>query len=162
VGTVSENDIKTSLATPGTIIFAFNTKIDPQALSLAERSGIPLESFNIIYKLTERIAELLEAREPKVEVDEIIGTAKVLKIFSATKDKQVLGARAVSGNIEIDAQVRILRKDEEIGRGKIKELQQNKIAQNRIGEGNEFGAMIESKLEIAPGDMLEAIMRVTK
>lgn len=162
VGTVSENDIKTSLATPGTIIFAFHTKTDPQAGSLAERSGIAIESFDIIYKLTERVSELLEERAPKFEVDEVIGTAKVLKIFSINKDKQVLGARAVTGAIEINANVRILRREEEIGRGKIKELQQNKVALDRVTEGNEFGAMIESKIEIAPGDMFEAITRVTK
>ncbi|CAN5134247.1 hypothetical protein BH11PAT3_BH11PAT3_2780 [soil metagenome] len=162
VGTVSENDVKTSLATPGTIIFAFNTKVDSQAASLAERSGIPLESFNIIYKLTERITELLEEKEPRIEVDEVIGQAKVLKIFSASKDKQVLGARATSGFIETNSLIKIFRRDEEIGTGKVKELQQSKIATDRVTEGNEFGTMIESKIELAPGDTFEAIQKVTK
>lgn len=162
VGTVSENDVKTALATPDTFIFAFNTKTDPQADSLAERSGIPIENFDIIYKLTERVTEILTLREPKIEVDEIIGSAKVLKIFSATKDTQLLGARVVNGKIESGREVKIIREEAEIGRGRIKELQHNKVNTDKVSEGSEFGSMIESKTKIAPGDMIEAIDRVTK
>jgi translation initiation factor IF-2 len=162
VGTVSENDVRSSLTTPGTRIFAFNTKIEPQAALLAERSGINIESFDIIYKLTERITELLEQNEPRIEVEEVTGTGKVLKIFSITKDKHVLGARVTSGTLTKGGSVKILRREEEIGRGKIKELQQSKMAADSVQEGNECGAMIESKIEIAPGDMLEEINLVTK
>jgi translation initiation factor IF-2 len=162
VGTVGENDIHSAMTMPGTIIFAFHTKIDPQARALAERSGVIIESFDIIYKLTERISELLNERKPRIEVEEISGTAKVLKIFNATKDKQVLGARVTSGLIKVGGQVRIVRRETEIGKGVIKELQQNKIGIDKISEGDEFGAMIESKIEIAPGDVLEEIIKVTK
>ena len=142
IGTVSENDVKSSLATDGVLILSFNTKIDPQAGPLAERSGIKIESFNIIYKLTERIAELLEEKEPRIEVEEVSGQAKVLRIFSVTKDKQVLGARVQTGVIDLGVQVRIMRREIEIGRGKIKELQQSKIATERVNEGTEFGSLI--------------------
>ncbi|MDB5194378.1 MAG: infB [Parcubacteria group bacterium] len=162
VGTVSESDVKSAIATPGTLLFGFNTKIDPQAAALAERSGIAIEVFDIIYKLTEKITELLENKEPRIDVEEIMGTAKVLKVFSSQKDKQVLGARATSGSIEKNSNIRIKRNDEEIGRGKVKELQQSKMAVDKIDEGNEFGAQIESKIDIAPGDILERIVMVTK
>jgi translation initiation factor IF-2 len=162
IGTVSENDIKSSLTTAGTLIFAFNTKIDPQATALAERSGILIETFDIIYKLTERIEALLLGREPRIEIEETTGTGKVLRIFSSTKDKQVIGVRAVTGNFNLGGQVKIMRSEEEIGRGKVKELQQNKIKAESVTEGNEFGTMIESKTEIAPGDMIEEITKVTK
>lgn len=162
VGTVSENDVKTALTTAGTIIFAFHTKIDPQAGLLAERSDIKIESFDIIYKLTERIDELLTEKEPKIEVEEVRGSAKVLKIFSATKDKQVLGGRVNSGTITKSGNVKIIRRESEIGRGKIKELQQSKMSADSVNEGTEFGAMIESKIEIAPGDIFEEISLVTK
>ncbi|MES2214266.1 MAG: translation initiation factor IF-2 [Patescibacteria group bacterium] len=162
IGTVSENDVKTALTTEGTLLFAFHTKTDPQAAALAERSGISIESFDIIYKLTERVAEVLKEKEPTIEVDEVSGSAKVLKIFSVQKDKHVLGARANTGVFELNAEVKIIRRDEEIGRGRVKELQQNKIAADKVNEGSEFGALIESKIEIAPGDILEAFTRVTK
>lgn len=162
VGTVSENDVKGALATPNTLIVGFHTRIDPQATALAERSGIAIELFDIIYKLTERIDELLKEREPHIEVEEIMGVAKVLKMFSAQKDKQVLGARVESGLIEKNAAVRIMRRDVEIGRGKVRELQQSKIAVDIVQEGSEFGTMIESKVELAPGDKIERVVLVTK
>lgn len=162
VGTVSESDVKTAIATPGIIIFGFNTKVDPQAASLAERSDVGIENFDIIYKLTERIESLLTEREPRIEVEEVLGRAKVLKIFNATKDRQVVGARVESGMFEKGGTVKILRHDEEIGRGKVKELQQAKIAVESVNEGTEFGTMIESKIEIAPGDILERVVTVTK
>ena len=162
IGTVSENDVKSALATPGTLILSFNTKIDPQAGPLAERSDIKIESFDIIYKLTERIADLLLEKEPHIEVEEVSGQAKVLRIFSINKDKQVLGARVQTGVIDIGSQVRIIRRESEIGRGKIKELQQSKVATERVNEGAEFGSLIESKIEIAAGDVLESIIKVTK
>jgi len=162
VGTVSESDVKTAIATPGIIIFGFHTKIDPQAASLAERSAVGIESFDIIYKLSERVESLLTEREPRIEVEEILGSAKVLKIFNATKDKQVVGARVEKGMFEKSGTVKIMRRDEEIGRGKVKELQQAKIAVESVNEGTEFGTMIESKTEIAPGDILQRIVMVTK
>jgi translation initiation factor IF-2 len=162
VGTVSESDVKTAIGSPGTIIFGFHTKVDPQAASLAERSAVGIENFDIIYKLTERVESLLTEREPRIEVEEVMGKAKVLKIFNAVKDKQVVGARVESGLFEKGGQVKILRRDEEIGRGKVKELQQAKIVVDSVNEGVEFGTMIESKTEIAPGDILEQVVMVTK
>lgn len=162
VGSINENDVKSAIATPGAIIVGFNTKIDAPALSLSERSDIKILSFSIIYELTEKVSELLAEREPKAESEEVIGSAKVLKLFSAAKGKQVLGARVVTGSFARGAMVRIIRREAEIGRGKVKELQQAKSAVDSVGEGSEFGAMIESKMEAAPGDMLQAVMLVTK
>jgi translation initiation factor IF-2 len=149
------------MATAGTLVFAFNTKADAQADSLAERSGIPIENFNIIYKLTERIKEILEEKEPKIEVDEVVGTCKVLKIFSETKDARLIGARITSGSLEVGAEIRISKDEEEKGRGHIRELQQNKVGTDKISDG-EFGAMIETRTEVSPGDTIEAINKVIK
>lgn len=162
IGSVSENDIKSALSATGTLIFSFNTKVDPQAGLLAERLGVKILNFNIIYEFTDKVKELLSEREPRIEVEEIASTSKVLKIFSATKDKQVIGARVLSGLVKRGATVRIIRRESEIGRGKLKELQQSKVATDSAGEGTEFGAMIESKIEIVPGDILNTVMLVTK
>ncbi len=163
VGTISEGDVKTAIATHGTIIFGFNTKIDPQAGALAERTEtISIELYDIIHKLTERIEELLNERTPKFETEEIMGRAKILKIFSQTKNKQVIGARMESGMFEKGSVVKVLRREEEVGRGKIKELQQSKIAVESISGEGEFGTLIETKIEVAPGDYLERVVTVTK
>ncbi len=163
VGTISEGDVKSAMTRAGTTIFGFNTKIDAQAGALAERTeGVSIELYDIIYKLKERVEELLNEKAPKIEVEEVMGRAKVLKCFSKTKDKQVIGARVENGLIERGSVVRVIRREEEVGRGKVKELQQSKVAVDNIGEGNEFGGMVESKVEIAPGDYLERVVTVTK
>lgn len=161
VGTIGENDVKTALTTDGTVILGFHTKVDPQGEALAERTGVKIETFDIIYKLTEEVSTLLKDRAPKIETEEIMGRAKVLKFFSKTKDKQVLGGRMESGMLEKGSLVRIIRQESEIGRGKVKELQQSKVAADSVSEGTEFGAMVEAKIEIAPGDHLERVVIVT-
>lgn len=162
VGNINENDVKSAQTTAGTVIIGFNTKVDSQAASLAERSGITILSFDIIYELTDKVKEFLLEREPRTEVEEIESTSKVLKLFGASKGKQVVGGRVLSGILKRGASVRIIRREAEIGRGKVKELQQSKIATDSANEGTEFGAMIESKMEIAPGDTLNTVVLVTK
>ena len=162
IGNINENDVKSALTTPGTVVIGFNTKADSQALQLAERSNVEIFSFSIIYELTDKVRELLSAKEPKIEVEEIEGSAKILKIFNTDKGKQVVGGRVLTGQIKRNALTKILRRDIEISRGKIKEIQQAKIATDSVGEGTEFGAMIESKIEIAPGDVLQVVTLVTK
>ena len=85
-----------------------------------------------------------------------------MKIFSANKSKQVLGGRIESGTIKKGSDVKIFRRDNEIGSGTVKDLQQNKTAVSEITEGNEFGAMIDSKIEIVAGDSIRLVTMVKK
>lgn len=162
VGTVNENDIKAAIATPGTVVVGFHTKIDSRAAALAERTEIEILTYDIIYELTDKVGEILTQREPRIEVEVSSGTAKVLKLFSSAKNKQVLGARVLTGIIAKGNSLKIMRRESEIGRAKLRELQQAKIATDKVEEGAEFGALIESKIEIAPGDVLEAVTTVTQ
>lgn len=162
VGSINENDVKSALTARGTTVIGFHTKVDPQAAALAERLAVSILSFNIIYELTDKVKALLTEREPKVEVEEVAGTAKVLKLFGMAKGKQIIGGRVLSGILKRGAVIKIIRREAEIGWGKIRELQQSKIAVDALGEGGEFGAMIESKMEVAPGDILDAMASVTK
>jgi translation initiation factor IF-2 len=162
VGSINENDVKASLSTPDTTVLGFNTKVDSQAAALAERNGVPVLIFNIIYELTDKVSALLAEREPRIEVEEISGRVKVLKIFSTNKGKQVIGARVLEGTLEKGARFKIVRREADIGKGGVKELQQAKVATTSVNEGTEFGAMVESKIEVAPGDILEAYTLVTK
>lgn len=160
VGAIGENDAKLASGSEGAIIVGFHTKVDRKAQDIAERLGITIKTFDIIYELTEWMERELDTRTPKILGEEVVGTLKVLKTFSAMKHKQVIGGKVTSGTIEINAQVKILRRETEIGRGKVVELQAQKIATKKVEEGNECGLMVESKAEIAGGDVLEAfIMR---
>jgi len=162
IGSINENDVKSAIAATGAIIIGFNTKVEPRVALLAERSAITILMFNIIYELTDKIKELLSEKEPRMETETIIGTFKVLKLFGITKGRQIIGGRVLSGQIKRGSIVKIIRREAELGAGKIKELQQSKIATDSVNEGVEFGAMIESKIEVAPGDILNAVTLVTK
>ncbi len=158
IGTITENDVRVATGTEKAIIIGFSVKIDSPAKNLAERSEIEIKTFDIIYKMTEWLQETLKSKTPKIKTVESIGTAKVLKVFSKLKDKQILGGRVEKGYIALGAQVKIIRRDTEIGEGKVRELQQQKNSTEEVKEGTEFGAMIVSSIEIAPGDHLQSFI----
>jgi translation initiation factor IF-2 len=89
-------------------------------------------------------------------VKTVTGLAKIIRIFSKNKDKQVAGGRMEEGEMKSGGVVEISRRDSVIGNGKIKELQIQKIKTDIVKEGSEFGMMVESKIELAPGDILHA------
>ncbi|PIQ67180.1 MAG: translation initiation factor IF-2 [Candidatus Zambryskibacteria bacterium CG_4_9_14_3_um_filter_40_16] len=162
IGPVSENDIKSACVNDNALVIAFNTKVDSRARSMALRQNIIINEFDIIYKLTEWLALAIKDKTPSVEVEEVSGQAKILKIFSRVKDKQVIGGRVESGSISSGKMTKIFRRGVDIGEGKIKELQQQKQKTGTIEEGAEFGALIESRTEIAPGDKIEVYVLVKK
>lgn len=162
VGNISEGDIKMAYSDPNTIIIGFNVKIENIARDINEQVGIKVEIFNIIYKLTEWLAEYIEEKRPRKEIDERTGMLKVLKFFSKTKDKQVIGGRVEEGVIVLNGKVKIMRRENQIGTGVIRELQSQKIKVKELNEGNECGLMVESDTELAPGDYLEAFKTIVK
>jgi len=162
IGNVTEKDIKLASGNENTIVIGFNTNVDSPAKNLAERSGVTLEQFDIIYKLSEWLEQIVVERTPSIEVEEVGGELKVLKIFSKTRNKQVIGGKVTSGQIILGRQVKIMRRENEIGRGTIKELQQQKLRKSEVQEGNECGLLVEASTEIVPGDYLQNFSIVTK
>jgi translation initiation factor IF-2 len=161
-GAINESDLKMGSINKETIIVGFNTKIDAGARDLNESLHVEIELFDIIYKLTDFLKETIEARRPRLEEKEVTGTLKILKTFGATKDKQVVGGRVETGRITLGGTVRIIRREFEIGTGKIVELQTNKIKAKEVQEGNDCGVQVEAKITIAPGDVLEAFIITIK
>lgn len=86
------------------------------------------------------------------------GTLKVLKNFSTQKDKHVIGGRVETGRIQLNSLVKIVRRGVELGRGRIIELQSQKIKTNEVLEGTECGLMVESKIDMIPSDILESLV----
>lgn len=162
VGDITENDAKSAGTAANSLVIGFNVKVDNSAKSLAEKTGVEIHVFDIIYKLTEWLQKTVDERTPRFNVDEATGVAKVIKIFSKVKDRHVLGGKVETGQLMIGAEVKILRRDFEIGRGRIRELQRQKAKATEVPEGQEFGALVESKIEIAHGDRLEAFTVVEK
>jgi len=160
VGAISENDIRSAQGATKAVVVGFNVKIEPLAKNFAERAGVEIKTFDIIYKMTEWLKDFLALNTPKVLENVATGSAKVLKIFSKTKDKQIVGASVQSGSISVGNTVSIKRRDAEIGQGKIRGLEQQKKKTDSVSAGTEFGVMVESKMEIAVGDILESFVTV--
>jgi translation initiation factor IF-2 len=162
VGTIRESDIKSVATSLDALIIGFNVKADHSAIDLAEKRGITIAHFDIIYKMTEWLAEEMEHRRLRIETTETIGKAKILKTFSRTKERQIMGGRVLEGQITLNSAIKILRREFEIGSGKIVNLEKGKVKTSQVEEGSEFGMMIESKTEIVAGDIIESFNMVKK
>ena len=155
VGAVSVADVQNVSATKDAIIVGFSVKVERPAADLAERLGVEIDSFDIIYELSEWLNTALKNRTPKREEAVVTGKAKILKEFSIQKNIHVLGGRVEEGTIKLNQKVRILRRDLEIGTGTLKNIQQQKSDVQQISEG-EFGMQLETRADIAAGDYIEA------
>jgi translation initiation factor IF-2 len=161
IGAVSENDVKAALSgkTPA-VIFGFDVPVDSLARESARQHGVHIETFDIIYKLAERVEDLMKEKAPKREVEEKIGRAKLLAQFSKKRDAHLVGGSILDGRLEKGTQVRIMRKQEPMGVGKITGLQKNKQNVDRVEDG-EFGAQITSEVDVLQGDVLECFRTST-
>ena len=157
VGSVSESDIKIAHASGG-IVIAFHVGADAIATELAERDGVEILPFSIIYELSEKVSELLAARAPVVATERELGRALVLKTFSSGAKKQVLGLRYVSGILTVGNKVKIIRRNDEIARGTIANLQQARADVKEIKTEGDFGAEVEARADAVYGDELIAFV----
>ena len=155
VGNINESDAKLALATKLVTIVGFRVKIDASARELAGRSNIHIVEKDIVYEVIEAVKKLAEEMIPPEVIRTKIGKTRVLKIFKRERQKQIVGGRVDEGVIRKDTKVDILRLKDLIGTGVITNLQQGKQEASEIRKGLEFGVMLESKTEIAEGDVLE-------
>lgn len=160
VGDITPFDVQNVSATENAIIVGFNVKVERAATELAERLGVEIDTFDIIYELAEWLNTALKNRTPKKEEEVVTGKAKILKEFSIQKNLHVLGARVEEGTLKLRQTVRIIRRDIEIGKGTLTNLQQSKSDIQAVQEG-EFGLQLSTKSDIAPGDYIEGIDLVT-
>ncbi|MEI6864236.1 MAG: translation initiation factor IF-2 [Candidatus Adlerbacteria bacterium] len=162
-GPVSESDVRLvgSGKHPG-IIAGFNVKVEREAAQLAERLGVEIGVFSIIYELTTWLEQQMDKHRPRANMEEQTGSAKVLKVFSTTKGKVVLGGKVEDGALSEGEEVKLMRRDVELGRGTIVSLQTQKNAVKKVEAGNEFGAMVKTDIEPAAGDTLHAFEVVNK
>lgn len=161
IGSISENDIRLAQSDKETIIIGFNVSLDARARDVNESVGANVQIFDVIYRLIEWLTEEFERRRPRKEIREVIGVAKVLKIFSKTKEKQVVGCRVDSGKLVEGAKVSILRRDFPLATGVLLEIQKAKQRAKEVTEGD-CGVLIVCKTDIAPGDILEAFIMAVK
>jgi translation initiation factor IF-2 len=162
IGNISESDTKAAIASvPHATIVGFHVGVDANAREAARQHTLRIENFDIIYKLTERLEELLESSAPKRTVEEALGRARVLKNFSSRKDEHMIGGKVMDGRLEKGADVRVSRKKVDIGIARVESLQANKQTVDRIETDREFGAVLSADFDIAEGDMLDCFVTKT-
>ncbi|MDO8579767.1 MAG: translation initiation factor IF-2 [bacterium] len=162
IGDITESDVKVAGSDKQAVVLGFNIGTDSQAAAMIERLGLEHADFDIIYKLVEWLSAKVTERTPKIAEEEVRGKAKIMRFFSRTRDKQIVGGKVSVGEIHIGDRVKIIRRETIIGDGVIRELQQAKVKTGSVNEGFEFGTMIEAKIEIAPGDVIEDFVIVEK
>ena len=118
---------------------------------LADTEGIKIETFAIIYKLFERLEELIKEGQSV-----ILGKAEIVDSFPFN-NKRVAGCKVVFGKIEMKDVVLLMRKDSELGEARIVSLRKEKKTIQEAKEGEEFGAILGPQLDFEKGDMLVSV-----
>lgn len=162
VGAISENDIKSAGGDTRTIVIGFNVSVENSVPELAERLGVRVHTDNIIYKIAEWLETIIAERIPRTMVEETRGKLKVLKLFSQTKNKQVVGGRVEEGIIKLGDKIRVVRRDMPIGTGRVTELQQMKSNVPEVSTSTECGLKVETTVDVSAGDHLISYSMVEK
>lgn len=153
VGEVGEADVKLADSAKA-IIFGFRVKSNQIANNLAQRTGVHIFNFDIIYELVKSVREQMARQlEPEV-VRHNLGEAKILAVFKQDGSRQIIGGRVSKGKIERGMQAEVFRGDEKIGKGKITQLQINKVDVEICQKDKECGMLFEGEPKIEKGDIL--------
>jgi len=157
-GNIGENDITLASASRA-IVMGFNVEADNAARIMAERDGVAVRLYNIIYRLTEDVEKALKGMLEPEERETVIGKAEVRAIFKASKIGKIAGCRVVEGEMRRNAFMRVIRKGEIIHTGEIKSLKQEKNDAKEVREGFECGINLKEFNDIEEGDILEAFIK---
>lgn len=153
VGEATENDIQLA-GSAKAIIVGFRIKVGKHAALVAERAGVRIVTFDVIYELVQGIRKFMERSiEPQI-VRRDVGKLRVLAVFLQEKNRQIVGGRMVSGEIQKGGQLEIWRGEDFIGKGKIVNLQKDKKNIAKAKTGEEVGILYDGEGRIAEGDIL--------
>ena len=156
-GSITENDIHLAAASDA-IIIGFNVRPTVKVKELAEREGVDVRSYDVIYHALEDIEKaMIGMLEPTFE-ERVIGTAEVRDTFQVPKVGTIAGCSVIAGKIERNARVRVLREGVVIYTGKIGSLRRFKDDVKEVLTGFECGIGVENFNDIKIGDNLEAFV----
>ena len=154
LGNITEGDIKKA-EDSGAQIIGFNVKIPPTIENLIREKEVKVNVFKIIYDLLDYIKEEMEKLvEPEIKMVDL-GRLKVLAIFRTDPGSQIVGGKVLSGRIEANSLVEVVRGSEIMEKGKVVRLQLNKKNINSAEENQECGLQYEGKPIIKEGDILQ-------
>lgn len=155
IGNISETDVHLAAAS-GAIIIGFNVTADGAAQRQAQKEGVDIRYYNVIYKLTDDIQAALTGMLEPTFREVIEGHAEVLQTFKAGKTTVIAGCRITDGKIVRSSQARILRKGDKVYDGKIASLRRGKDDVREVASGYECGIVLDDFTEFEVGDIIEA------
>ncbi|MEK6256030.1 MAG: translation initiation factor IF-2 [Chloroflexota bacterium] len=154
-GNIGENDVMLAVASKA-IIMGFNVKADNPALRMAERDGVSIRTYDIIYRLTEDVEKALKGMLEPEEVETVIGKAEVRAVFKISRLGKIAGCKVIQGEIRRNARIRVFREKEEIFEGEISSLKHEKDDVRDVKNGFECGISAKEFNNFSEGDIIEA------
>ncbi len=155
VGAVNESDVLLA-STSSAAIIGFHVRPDAGARDLAQREGIEIRSYDVIYEAVEDMRLALEGLLKPEELEVIVGTAEVRKLFRVPKVGTVAGCYVADGVIERKLPVHLVRDQLRIYSGKVDSLKRFKDDVREVREGFECGISIEGYNDVKEGDLIES------
>jgi len=155
VGAITESDVLLASAS-NAVIIGFNVRPDRKSAEVAERENVEIRLHSIIYELREEIEKAMYGLLDPVFKENYAGKAEVLNVFKITKVGQIAGCRVTDGIIVRTAQVRVMREDVEVWRGKIGSLKRFKDDVSEVRQGVECGIDLNGFKDIRVGDVIES------
>ena len=152
-GNIGENDIMLASASKA-IIIGFNVQADVSARRVAEKEGVDIRLYEIIYRMTEDIEKALNGMLEPVVKEKILGRAQVLAVFTASKFGKVAGCKVTEGELRRNAKVRLYRGTDIVYEGDMGSLRHEKEDVREIKQGYECGVGFKSFNDIQAGDQL--------
>lgn len=160
IGAVSENDVMMAAASDG-IVIAFHADVSGAVQRTAEREGVKVREYDVVYTLLEDITGLLQGLVEPEETEQIIGHLEVLQVFLTKKKEQIVGGKVTDGVIK-RLSMRVQRDGEEVGTGRISSVKRVDKDIKEAPTGSECGCRIESSILIEAGDVLEVYLQELK
>jgi translation initiation factor IF-2 len=153
-GGINESDVMLAAASDA-IIIGFNVRPLADARRAAEREGVEIRTYSVIYKLTEDLRAAMEGMLEAVEVEEALGQAEVKQTFKASRVGTIAGCEVTDGKVARDAEARLVRDGTVVWTGAIASLRRYQDDVSEVEEGQECGIVLDGFSDIKVGDVLE-------
>jgi translation initiation factor IF-2 len=153
-GGITESDVMLAAASDA-IIIGFNVRPLAEARRAAEREGVEIRTYSVIYKVTEDLRAAMEGMLEPEEVEEALGQAEIKELFRASRIGTIAGCLVTDGKITRTAQVRLVREGTVVWTGRIGSLRRFKDNVQEVEEGLECGVVLEGYQDVKVGDVLE-------
>ena len=153
-GGITESDVTLAEAS-GVPIIGFNVRAHKEAREAAERAGIEIRYYNIIYDLVDDVKKAMSGLLPPTMRETMLGNAQILEIFNVSKVGKIAGCRVTDGTVEKGANVRLIRDNVVVHEGKLSQLKRFKDDAKEVRVGQECGMAFENYQDMRAGDVIE-------